>query len=93
MNVNLYHLAGFQFEVFVDDVDGEVLGGGEDGEDAVPTEFFYDLTLFEVELVGDDLDVDAFHTVWVGFMYLFEQGILEEDHADKVSLCYLFKER
>ena len=47
-------------------------------------QLFYDEALFEIELVGDGFYVDAFYTVRGGFVYFFEECILEEDNTDQV---------
>ena len=68
----------------IDHIYGKLLRCGEDGEDAMPPQFLYDLPFIIVEPLGYRFYVNTLCSVGLGVMYLFEQGILKKDYADQV---------
>ena len=82
-------LAGFDFEVAVDDVDGEAVGGGEEREDALLLQGGEDELLLAGDFLGDDLLIILFAVEGLLLDELAELAVGEEDDEQPMALVEL----
>ena len=78
--LHLYHSPCFKLQIFIDALEGEVLGSGEYTLNPVTGQFLNNKAFLKGEFLGDNLVIHLLDMLGRLTQKLFQFCILEEDH-------------